>query len=97
MIKSFNQYIEILKDVKTYKRTTLELIDKYVKKYLNEPDYKCSVDFYFFRDNEFIINYLSKSGDSDHLILNINKKEYTDLVKFIDDPELYMNANKYNL
>lgn len=98
MIKTFNKYIETLNDVKKYKRITLKLMDEYVNKYLTHINgYKFGVDFYFTRDNQLIISYLTKSGDSNTITFDINSEIYNDLIKFIDNPEIYRNMTKYNL
>jgi hypothetical protein len=98
MIQKFDEYLKAIDDVKNYKRSILKLIDEYVKIYLTHIKYySSSVDFYFTRDDKFIISYLSKSGDSNTITFDINNESYKNLIKFIDEPELYKNQNKYNL
>ena len=44
---------------------------------------------------KFMIKYTIQKDDS--FSLDLNDKEFDDLLEFLRDPELYINANKYNL
>jgi hypothetical protein len=111
MIVSFDEYNKKRRDIADYKNKILEMIDEFVK--INQSikkkielrthggKYKNAFDFYHSQKNthNFVIqfSYLSTYGSSIQNELTFNYQEYQDLLKFMEDPELYRAANKYNL
>lgn len=105
MIVSFEEYKKKEKELSEYKNTILKLIDEFIqsddefrKNYYNRiGDYRYATDFYEdkLRDRGHRIYYISRFGNTDDFVLT--HKEYQRLLKFMEDPDLYRNAKKYNL
>lgn len=63
-----------------------------------DPDeYEFNVQKYYFKPNSdlFIITYLDADGRG--CLWEIKKHEQVDMYRFLNDPEVFLDANKYNL
>jgi len=86
----------------------IECIFKYLKYSLDDDEFvdlNISEDFYsmWFAENwttkprlgeYFGFNYIDDSGDDRSYTMN--KEEYDEFIKFMNDPEIYINSKKYN-
>ena len=105
MIKTFDDYIKTQDDANNYKKSVLKLIDyyilnddEYVKKHENiVKTYERCFDFYFSNDNYFVIKHFDRNEDVNMIFFKINSVDYKNLLKFIDNPELYKDTKKFNL
>jgi hypothetical protein len=110
MITQFDTYIEREKELGNFKKSILNLIDDFVninpefcKNHQIPENYNKATDFYFSDPDELVIKYVSGDGTNidrlrrTHILLMRDKDEYNDLLKFMEEPELYKNMKNYNL
>ena len=58
------------------------------------------VTTYSFNENSteiFYFSYVPEDGDHENWDVNLNRTQFQDLLKFLKDPEMYKNTNKYNI
>ena len=108
MITQFDTYLERKKKLDDYKESILKLIDDFInlnpefcKKHGIPENYNKATDFYYPGDPDHIaIIYVSGDGTNrlrrTHTLL-VRNEEYHDILKFMEDPELYKNMKNYNL
>lgn len=105
MIKTFDEYINTQNDLIDYKKSVFKLIDDYI---LNDKEYgkrqnflhkryiNC-YDFFMTPTDDFVVCYIDKDDDTRKVYFKMDDEDYKNLLKFIDNPELYKNINKFNL
>jgi hypothetical protein len=107
MIVSFKEYEDKEAKLKYYKSRILKLIDKFILSndefrdiHASEQmkNYLKAIDFYNDRQRGggFVVKYYyNKYGTPDEVYFTSN--QYLELLEFMKNPELYINANKFNL
>lgn len=105
MIISFDKFEEKQKELESYKKSILKLIDEFITtdaEFNNsrsvDSRYRGSSDFFI--DPKWGFTVVYSYGDNyvyrtDHL--NFNGLEYKRLQEFMKNPELYKNMKKYNI
>jgi hypothetical protein len=106
MIISFEEFKNKEIELNQYKDSILKMIDEYIifnaefrKKY-NIDGYIKSTDFYFSQksDRKFTIQFFLDPGQFRYQNeRSIMHKDYEDLQKFMEDPELYKATKNYNI
>lgn len=105
MIISFDKFEEKQKELESYKKSILKLIDEFittdedVKKIrsISKP-YIGAFDFFVHPKWGFTIEYNYGSNyDINTDNINLTDVEYKRLREFMKDPELYKNTKKYNI
>lgn len=110
MITQFDKYLEKKKKLDDYKSSILKLVDDFIninpefcEKHKIPDNYNKATGFYFSgRQDEIAIVYVSGDGSqrlsiSRTTTLLIRDEDYHDLLRFMEDPELYKNMKNYNL
>lgn len=99
MIKNFKEYIKKDNEVRNFKTKTLKLIQQFIhynnkfkeKHFLGIGSNKnIPIDF-FIQNNHLIVKLLNSH------FLEFTQEEFKELKKFIKNPQLYIDTNKYNL
>ena len=109
MIVSFEEFNRKVKDFVDYKKKLLSVIDDFMlwnddlrKKYKID-NYIESFDFDVRENDEkryLILQYIHSGFNDIHKYQRqtaFSKKEYEELRKFMENPELYKSVKKYNL
>ena len=99
MIKNFKEYGILKDEMDEYEEFTILLINEYMK-LIELPGFQYASKFYFNNNGNFVIEYLyqkSKGGIGYRESWKLTPEEYSDLENFINDPEVFRNAKKYNL
>ena len=106
MLTKFEEYKQEEKKLSDFKKSICKTIDDFInydtdfQKNHDLKGYKYSFEFYFDsrHDKTFVVQYYKKGEYSGYQQeVHFTFREYNNLLKFMEDPELYKNAKNYNL
>jgi hypothetical protein len=74
------------------RKELFELLSAYMEYKINDNNQITAYDFYFDKNGSFCIHYYDEDNQSKYIV-----KDYDELLKFLNNPELLKNSKLYNL